>query len=193
MSSFSTRVAWHFACVFMLLLATPVACQGGVSSHSQTPFLVESKGSIFEQIDGNGDGKLGFEAFHRGLSFHYYFRQGLDLDGDDIMQYPEITTASFELWDVNDDGALSPAEWMTGMSVWFPNRASEQSFADWDLDGDGMLSVIELGDGALRSQIFDAYDLNHDGIIETREASGYLFSHWDRNHDGVIEVSEWPL
>jgi len=155
--------------------------------------LDEPQGSIFEQIDGNGDGKLGFEAFHRGLGFHYYFRQGLDLDGDDIMQYAELTTAFFELWDVNGDGVLSPDEWTAGMAVWFPDHASARGFLDWDLDHDGMLSVIELGDGALRSQIFDDYDLNHDGTIETREASGYLFSHWDRNHDGIIERSEWPL
>jgi Ca2+-binding EF-hand superfamily protein len=179
--------------VLILTILLSMSCNRAASNSSATPFLVEPTGSIFEQMDVNGDGKLGFEAFHEGLSFHYYFRQGLDLDGDGIMQPTELTTAFFEMWDVDDDGTLSPNEWRAGLAVWFPDRIPLLRFETWDLDRDGTLSVIELGEGALRSRIYDAYDANRNAIIETREASVYLFAQWDTNHDGFVELEEWPL
>jgi hypothetical protein len=97
------------------------------------------------------------------------------------------------MWDVDDDGTLSPNEWRAGLAVWFPDRIPLLRFETWDLDRDGTLSVIELGEGALRSRIYDAYDANRNAIIETREASVYLFAQWDTNHDGFVELEEWPL
>lgn len=109
------------------------------------------------------------------------------------MQHTELTTAFFELWDVDDDGSLSEVEWKTGLEAWFPDRSQMLRFENWDLDHDGSLGVIELGEGVLHSRVYDAYDLNQDGVIETREASEYLLAQWDSNHDGFIERSEWPL
>lgn len=160
---------------------------------SPIPFLDEPTGSTFSQIDKNRDGELGFETFHRGLSEHYYFRQGLDLDGDEVVLQPELATAFFELWDDDDDRKVSRAEWEAGMAVWFPDRLADASFPGWDGNADESLDVIELGEGAVRAGTFDAYDLDGDGTSSTREVSRYLFDQWDTNEDEVVDANEWPL
>ena len=147
---------------------------------------------MFEQIDGNGDGRVDLASFRRGLTIHYYFRQGFDLDGDGIIDPVELTTALFELWDGDDDGVLSREELVAGLRVWFPDRGVVK-LDEWDADGNGMLSVGEFGQGALSSNLYDAYDANGDGEIETEEVSKYLFSRWDTNDDGYVDREEWPL
>lgn len=175
-------------------MSVVTACRHGGPDETPTPFLETQSGSTFERMDRNGDGRLGLEAFHRGMSEHYYFRQGLDLDGDGVMQHVELTTAFFELWDVDDDRSLSSDEWRSGLRVWFPEEAAPSStIREWDLDADGRLSVVELGEGALRSRMYDAYDGNHDGVVETHEVSAYLHARWDADGDGTVEAVEWPL
>lgn len=169
------------------------ACARNKPDTSPIPFLEEPSASTFERIDQNGDGRLGFEAFHRGLSEHYYFRQGLDLDGDEIVLQVELATALFELWDRDDDRRVSRAEWADGMAAWFPDRLELQSFESWDLDGDGSLDVIEIGDSGVRHKAFGAYDVDDDGTISTREVSQYLFERWDKDGDGAVDANEWPL
>ena len=186
---------WCVRCRFFVLtlLVVGSACNRGASDQSAPPFSLEATGSTFEQIDRNGDGKLGLEAFHKGLSVHYYFRQGLDLDGDEVVLHVELTTAFFELWDSDDDGSLTTDEWVRGLRIWLPDRSATARFEEWDLDDDQALSIVELGEGTLRSKIYDAYDANEDGVIETREISEYLHARWDANDDGFVELSEWPL
>ena len=184
------RSALWIAGAFTVLLC---ACARNRPDTSPTPFLEEPSGSTFERIDRDGDGRLSFDGFHRGLSEHYYFRQGLDLDGDGVVLQVELATALFELWDANDDGDVSRQEWTEGIAVWFPDRSADLDFDDWDLDHDGVLSVIELGEGAVGSSTFSAYDIDDDKTIETRELSQYLFEQWDANGDGVIDATEWRL
>jgi Ca2+-binding EF-hand superfamily protein len=169
------------------------ACARSRPETSPTPFLEEPSGSTFERVDRDRDGRIKSETFHRGLSEHYYFRQGLDLDGDGVVLQVELATALFELWDEDDDRSLSKAEWADGMVVWFPDRTAALDFDDWDVNDDGALSVIELGEGAVQSSTFSAYDIDGNGTIETREVSEYLFEQWDENGDSVIDSREWPL
>lgn len=175
------------------LLVLASACSGQASDRSATPFLSEPTGSTFERIDSDGDGELGLEEFHEGLAFHYYYRRGLDLDGDRVIEDVELTTALFEMWDRDKDRSLSPEELRSGLSMWFPDRSETVRFAQWDLDGNGALSIVEFGEGTVSSTLYDAYDLNQDGVIETPEASGYLHDQWDENGDGLVESGEWPL
>jgi hypothetical protein len=169
------------------------SCSRSKPDTSPIPFLEETSGSTFARVDRNGDGKLGFEAFHSGLSEHYYFRQGLDLDGDSIVLQVELATALFELWDTDDDRRVSQDEWAGGMAIWFPDRVDSARFEDWDTDQDDSLDVIELGEGGASSGAFDAYDTDQDGTTSAREVSRYLFDRWDVNGDGVIEATEWLL
>jgi len=127
------------------------------------------------------------------MTVHYYFRQGLDLDGDDIIRHVELTTALFELWDADDDGSLSPGELSIGMNAFLPDDDAGARFLAWDRDANGALSMIELGEGTLSLSSFELYDGNADGVIETIELSRYLFRRWDANGNDRIERSEWPL
>lgn len=179
--------------MFVALLVLAPACRRGASDTSAIPFAREPTGSTFEAIDQSGDGEIGFAAFHRGLSEHYYFRQGLDLDGDGSMEDAELTTAFFELWDTDDDGRLTIAEANAGIGVWFPTAIEGLEIRDWDVDEDGALDVFEMGEGTLRSRLYDPYDINGDSAIETSEASTYLFTSWDLNRDGLIDRTEWRL
>lgn len=184
---------WSRVLANIVAVGLAAACSRGASAPSPTPFALEPAGTTFQQIDADGDQKLALEALHRGLGVHYYYRLGLDLDGDRIVDHVELTTAFFELWDTDDDGAIAPEEWKRGIDVWFPDRSAITNFDDWDLDHDRVLGIIELGEGTLRPEIYDTYDANQDGIIQTREVSRYLHAQWDTNDDGFVDLAEWPL
>ena len=186
------RLGGLIAIVVAVLACSP-GCRRGTSQPSPPPFALGPTGTTFEQIDIDGDGVLGFDAFHEGLETHYYFRQGLDLDGDRIIQPTELVAAFFELWDSNDDGMLGPDEWAKSLRVWFPDRAPSARFEVWDENGDGGLTFVELGQGFLDAQLHVAYDVSGEGIISTREVSEYLYGQWDVNSDGFVDVGEWPL
>ena len=186
------RCTSELACVVVLLVLAS-ACSHHASDQSATPFLTRPTGSTFERMDSDGDGRLGLEELHEGLAFHYYYRRGLDLDGDRVIQAVELTTALFEMWDRDKDRSLSPEELRGGLSIWFPDRSETARFEQWDLDGDGVLSIVEFGEGTVSSALYDGYDLNQDGVIETPETSGYLHDQWDENDDGFVDLDEWPL
>lgn len=188
LSSWPTRGATTLAFVLVVACHRPAP-----SSGSPTPFLHEESPVVFDEIDHNGDGRLGFQAFHRGLTVHYYYRQGLDLDGDGLVHPIELATALYELWDANEGGSLDPEEWRRGVSTWFPDRAAVTRLEDWDTNADGTVGMVEFGEGTFRWPLFEPYDASGDGTIEIEEVSRYLHRHWDLNRDGYVDRSEWPL
>jgi Ca2+-binding EF-hand superfamily protein len=100
------------------------------------------------------------------------------------------TAQDYRLWDQNNDGVITPAEW----------RGTVQDFRSRDWNRDGVLSGSELReqDGAWVNQdepgeSFASLDRNEDGRVTRREWRGNqaTFLRADRNGDNVISRLEF--
>jgi len=104
------------------------------------------------------------------------------------------TPTTFDRYDLNYDGELTPAE--VEQSMLNPKVAREDRVMKLDKDGDGVISRAEFtGDDAA----FARFDRNHDGVIsdddkQQRSAAqdpAARFKAMDLNGDGRLTRDEW--
>jgi hypothetical protein len=84
------------------------------------------------------------------------------------MNSQQFGTFALGRWDTNGDGTLSQAEWNTTGSTWFGKKSP--SFSSLDTNRNGVLDSAELQITLADSQLFQLYDTDHDGIIDSDEA-----------------------
>jgi Ca2+-binding EF-hand superfamily protein len=162
-----------------------------------TPPAADSRELAFRQLDRNGDGFLSrnewkIQAQAQRLA---YARVDRNTDAritlNEFLDQPAsyAAEASFDTYDVNDDGVLLRREWPNGADVPF-RRA--------DANNDGTVTFVEYvsvptaDDSAVVGR-FDVLDRNRNGVITRGEwnADRAAFDRLDRNNDNVITAREF--
>lgn len=94
----------------------------------------------------------------------------IDTDDDNTVNRQEYLenwygAGYFNLWDRNDDGQISEAEWESGLKANYEDYAyTSGEFEEWNLNGDNFITKEELANG-----LFSIYDTDGDGEIERAE------------------------
>lgn len=63
-------------------------------------------------------------------------------------------------------------------------------FAEWDVDDDKRLSRQEFFAGFEASGVFEDWDVDHSGALDTHEVGEGMYSTWDYDDDSTIEIDE---
>lgn len=100
----------------------------------------------------------------------------------------------FGRWDSTSDGNIDANEFNAGLNqgTWF---------RDWDADGNGELSDAEFRtatagwrtapEGVEQDGLFDVWDSDKDGVVDTVEFNTGVYSTWDRDSNDMIDNSEY--
>jgi len=179
----------------------------------------------FEKADTNHDNKLSKEEWFAMYGTYEGF-DAADLDHDGFVTQDEMMArekrvltrdkiaGNFREIDANNDGKISREEWIA-------RYGDDSLFDQYDLDGDGVIDPDEFlavseakqqfADGIAvegkltRAQwiaqfgnddMFDAYDANHDGVVDAGEwIAGQVaetqFKTMDGDQDGKLSRGEW--
>jgi len=125
--------------------------------------------AMFDKMDRNGDGKLDYKEV-RGAG-----------------QFEKDT---FDKYDTDHDGFLTPAEMKAGMKA-HPDKTP----AEWrDMLEEKHANADELTDNELKTA-YEKLDLNHDGKVEWKEAEKTTqrdtFDKYDGDGDGSVTIAEF--
>jgi hypothetical protein len=85
----------------------------------------------------------------------------LDTDDDDEVSSEEAAYGLFDLYDEDEDGVVTRAEFRVGVARSPSTADFGGSFDDWDANNDGALTRPEFVDGAVGS----------DGIVDVADSS----------------------
>jgi Ca2+-binding EF-hand superfamily protein len=164
----------------------------------------------FRNHDWNGDGKLSGEELRPGAQRNTRW-DDRDVETS-IYADDDFSAAHFQALDHNGDGRLARNEWHAAGEIFTRldrNRDSflsarefamgddddrEDRFADLDTNNDGRVS---RGEWHGSTAVFDALDVNRDGVLTRVEAVGTgddaqdEFRSVDVNADGFVSVREW--
>ncbi|CAH1245712.1 Hypp7529 [Branchiostoma lanceolatum] len=168
------------------------------------PQIVElfGDGSIFYQLNSNGDDHLSFGEVQHGLTLREFFDL-FDKNGDGMLDATESyqmnyiyntiknpDAAIMNALDANGDGKLSKLEVLSAMKL------DEAMFA-MDTDGDGFLTVQEMMPvfGNDTQAMFDRLDADMDGQLSFDEINAgtsleNIFDFFDMDADGYLTGSE---
>ena len=155
----------------------------------------------FDDIDMDGDSELDADEFHEWTEtpvFAFYMQTELVEDPDEPRQTGALDAvvlidALFGAWDVNDDGALDPAEWEAATRVISGLNDTEATWIEFDVDGNEIIDVDEIHAQLEDDRILAGIDADQDGIVEEQEMNEWFFAIFDNNEDGVISRDEWRL
>ncbi len=103
---------------------------------------------------------------------------GISADTSTSMAIPsnmtsdQFTTFTESQWDTNADGMVSSSEW-NNASLWFGEDvdARTRSFATWDSNSNGSLDRNELISVFGTSGLYQRFDVNGNGTIDSTEAA----------------------
>ncbi|CAH1245713.1 Hypp7589 [Branchiostoma lanceolatum] len=168
------------------------------------PQIVElfGDGSIFYQLNNNGDDHLSFGEVQHGLTLREFFDL-FDKNGDGMLDATESYQMNYiyntiknpdaaisNLLDANGDGKLSKLEVLGAMTL-------DESMIAMDMDGDGFFTVQELAPifGNDTQVTFDRLDANMDGKLSYDEVTSAtsldrIFDFYDLDGDGYLTGSE---
>ncbi len=65
------------------------------------------------------------------------------------------------------------------------------SLADWDQDGDRQLTLVEFKAGLKKHDVYGKWDTDGSGGLVDREYQNALFNAWDSNRDGIVDSFEF--
>lgn len=138
-----------------------------------------------DRLDRNNSGRVeGYEWPYNAALFHQ-----LDRNGDSTLSSDELAgmnNATLKQLDRNHNNQVDRDEWPGGFA----------QFRDLDANNDGRVTSEEYFDRGgdwQRRQRFDAWDKDHDGIIQSTEwrNAADLFHRLDTNQNSQLERSEF--
>lgn len=97
---------------------------------------------------------------------------------------------SFEEWDIDGNGAITPDEFRLGMGTL-------GVYMRWDTDHDGMLADEEyrarppLALADQDADFWNAWDLDGDDLLDHVELQRGFYSAYDRDGDDRLDLEEW--
>ena len=112
-----------------------------------------------------------------------------DTDRSGWVDENEFTSASFGVWDANDDRYLDDDEWRTGMTAWGDDDFGMLN--DWDRDSDMRVDMNEWRMGVADNDLFETWDADLDTRLDDDELAMGAFDVFDRNSDSIVDDSEW--
>ena len=144
---------------------------------------------LFEGWDTDESGTLGLAEFTPGIH-----EQGLFSDWntneDEALSEDEFESGLFGLFDDDDNGELTQAEWDEGVDAWFGEQAVDADFSAWDDDGDGVLSEAEFtGEIGTLDTGFDEFAGDDQQVTETEFDEG-MFGWFEEDEDDDEELAE---
>lgn len=128
--------------------------------------------------------------------FQTFFKK-MDRDGDGKLDFKEVRAAgqfekdTFDKYDGDHDGFLTPAEMKAGMKA-----HSDKTPTEWkELLDEKHEAADELTEGELKAA-YGKLDLNHDGKVDWKEAEASktqreTFDRYDLNSDGSVAFEEF--
>lgn len=128
--------------------------------------------------------------------FQNFFKK-MDRDGDGKLDFKEVRAAgqfekdTFDKYDGDHDGFLTPAEMKAGLKA-----HADKTPAEWkELLGEKHEAADELTENELKTA-YEKLDLNHDGKVEWKEAEASkthreTFDRYDLNSDGSVGFDEF--
>lgn len=141
------------ALVIALLLLAGAACgdddEPDVAAPPDTAATVDDD---LDTVDANGDSYLDGDEVAEWVDDAGFFGEW-DIDADSELDFEEISGNAFELWDLDNSGAISESEWERSVEVWYPAGYDVVAFADWDADGTAGFFVHSVRRKSRSSQI----------------------------------------
>lgn len=141
----------------------------------------------FPTLDANGDSYLDADEVAERVDDVGTFEEW-DVDSDSELDRDDIAGNAFDLWDADDNGKVSEAEWEDGTEFWYPVDENPDAFADWDGDGDSELDVDEVSESldiSIGGEMWDGENLEKDQFKE------FYFDLYDADDDGKVTEEEW--
>ena len=175
------------------LVAALAACDAGSDEQEELPAREAGEPTepyAFQEWDANADRALTREEFGTAAG------ERLDLARYEANQAEgydraEATRMTYELWDVDDDDALTENEWEEGITRWYGSEGDFVTWSDWDGDGDSELDFDEMTEGYETHGLFDRLDLDDDTFIDDEELQDWFFDVFDLDDDERVDVTEW--
>jgi Ca2+-binding EF-hand superfamily protein len=175
----------------VVAIASVVLAQAPAADSAATqPKAVPTQLSVFQKMDGNGDGKATREEYQARLA--KWFKE-LDKNGDGKLTADEFGGLRFTEIDLNKDGTITMEEYLVAYVGKDALAKAETALASDTLypkDGGEVTGVEVVG---YRKSVFKAIDANNDGKVTADEMKAYTdkeFTFLDKNKDGFVMVDE---
>ncbi|MDP8932112.1 MAG: hypothetical protein M3O70_26970 [Actinomycetota bacterium] len=147
----------------------------------------QGEGNVFSTLDRNGDSYLDVDEVAEWEDREGIFTRW-DADADSELDRDEVAGNAFSLWDADDSGKISQAEWRQGTNLWYPQDVELRVYSDWDRDGDSELDTDEF------KERFDFSALGESWSAESLDKESFkkaYFELYDTDDDGRVSVAEW--
>lgn len=141
----------------------------------------------FVDFDVNGDQEVTEVEFHSALH-QQAILVDWDTDRSETLSTREFGAEFYAAWDINGDGSVDVEEFENGAGVYFPEANAMGTFEDYDGDGDRELTLVEFQDAS--DEVHADWDGDSDGELTDKEFESSLYEAWDLNGDGVIDHYE---
>ena len=155
----------------------------------------------YDDLDMDGDSERDADEFHEwseGPVFAFYMQRELiedptAPDQTDPLDTVVLVDALYNVWDVDDDGALDEAEWDAATDVVRGLSDTEAAWVEFDVDGNDIIDVDEVKAQLESDVVLAAIDADESGTIEDQELNEWFFALFDVDENGMVSRDEWRL
>jgi Ca2+-binding EF-hand superfamily protein len=155
---------------------------------AEAPPTTRPASTPFQSWDADQDQLLQREEFGTWAQDEGVFGDWL---GDEGLDREAFNEKLVEMWDSNDDDAITQNEWQMGAENVY--NMEYGSWTDWDLDGDGDLTQEEISAAHERLGFFEQLDADGDSMINDQDLGDWFFGIFDTNDNDALDGTEWDM
>ena len=117
----------------------------------------------------------------------------LDTNDDGFLDESELSAATYNMMDRDNDGRVTTSEWDTWVEEHARDMQGQMASATVDADADEIITPAEFEAASERAALHGGYDVNADTLYDERESLAAMFDGFDLDADGLLDDQEFLI
>ncbi len=142
----------------------------------------------FEDFDNDNSGVIEKNEFHKTFTKNFY--DDWNQNDDPYLDDEDFYMTVYDVWDVDNDMALSYEEWLRGYDFYYGDFIVTD-YESIDIDGDGLIEYEEYEGILDDTDFYVTWDVDASEYLSEEELASGVFHRWDIDNSGAIERDEY--